>query len=276
MLADRMLGKLIDRLKRFGLYDRSLLVITSDHGISFRAGHFHRSVRRNNIGDVGLVPFIVKAPGQTQGRSVGRQLQSTDVLPTLAQLIGVKLRGVDGRPAQELPGPGRQTVEDFQRLGGVEVRAPFSLLIRERRQTLRRKIRLFGVGQPGRSFYGIGQYRALVGSKVSGLAPTSRNDLVATLDHAADYRAVDPSSYYIPALVSGEIDGPSAGTVRNVAIAVNGRIEAVAPTHPIDGTRFWAMLPQRSLRSGENSVAVYSIVGSPKSPKLLGLGGVGR
>ena len=36
--ADRVLGRLIAHLRKTGLYDKALLVVTADHGISFRAG----------------------------------------------------------------------------------------------------------------------------------------------------------------------------------------------------------------------------------------------
>ena len=36
--VDTLLGRLLDRLKAQGLYDRSLVVVTGDHGVSFRPG----------------------------------------------------------------------------------------------------------------------------------------------------------------------------------------------------------------------------------------------
>ena len=43
--TDRLLGRLVTRLRRAGLYDRSLLVVTADHGASFRPGDNRRSFR---------------------------------------------------------------------------------------------------------------------------------------------------------------------------------------------------------------------------------------
>ncbi len=36
--SDRLLGRLLDRLRRLGIYDRALVVVAADHGISFRPG----------------------------------------------------------------------------------------------------------------------------------------------------------------------------------------------------------------------------------------------
>ena len=41
-LVDRLLGQLIDRLERDGLYDRSLVIVTADHGVSFHPGDRRR------------------------------------------------------------------------------------------------------------------------------------------------------------------------------------------------------------------------------------------
>ena len=43
--ADRLVGQLMRRLRERGLYDRSLIVVTADHGVSFRAGQSRASSR---------------------------------------------------------------------------------------------------------------------------------------------------------------------------------------------------------------------------------------
>ena len=35
---DRLIGRLVQHLKQVGMYDDTLIVITADHGVSFRAG----------------------------------------------------------------------------------------------------------------------------------------------------------------------------------------------------------------------------------------------
>ena len=69
--ADRVLGKLIARLRETGLYDRALVVVTADHGISFRAGEKRRPLSEGNLEDIAYVPLFVKlsAPEQGPGRA---------------------------------------------------------------------------------------------------------------------------------------------------------------------------------------------------------------
>ena len=43
--ADARFGRLIERLKAAGIYDDALIVVTADHGISFRAGRTRREPR---------------------------------------------------------------------------------------------------------------------------------------------------------------------------------------------------------------------------------------
>ena len=37
-MVNRILGRLIDRLRQAGLYERSLIIVTADHGMSFVPG----------------------------------------------------------------------------------------------------------------------------------------------------------------------------------------------------------------------------------------------
>ena len=70
--ADRLLGRLIARLKREGIYDDTLIVVTADHGFAWKVGvDTRRSVSLSNVDELGSVPMIVKRPGQHAGRVSG-------------------------------------------------------------------------------------------------------------------------------------------------------------------------------------------------------------
>ena len=62
--ADRFIGNLLDRLQAQGTYDESLIVVTADHGSSFRHGQRRRARNDGNLADILLVPLIVKLPQQ--------------------------------------------------------------------------------------------------------------------------------------------------------------------------------------------------------------------
>ena len=95
---DRFVVGLLRRLDETGLYDRALVIVTADHGISFRPGGWKRHVTRENVADIGVVPLFVKYPGQREGREDRRGAQTIDVLPTVADVLGIGLPwSVDGR-----------------------------------------------------------------------------------------------------------------------------------------------------------------------------------
>jgi hypothetical protein len=72
--------------------------------------------------------------------------------------------------------------------------------------------------------------------------------------------AADPEAAVVPTLVEGELSGLDDERV-NLAIAVNGRIEAVAESFRAHGkTRFSAFVPERSLLAGRNAVDVFVVV----------------
>ena len=86
--------------------------MVADHGVSFRLGHDRRLVRRGNVEDLAPVPFFLKAPGQRGGRISDRRLQTIDVLPTIADIVGTPdpVEGVDGRSALGAAKPRRREI----------------------------------------------------------------------------------------------------------------------------------------------------------------------
>ena len=105
--ANTVLARIVARLRATGLYDRALLVVTADHGVSFRAGQKRRPLSPANLQDIAYVPLFVKLPHQTRGRVVLQPSRNTDILPTIAAALGVRIPWhVDGhsligsRPAE--------------------------------------------------------------------------------------------------------------------------------------------------------------------------------
>ncbi|HWM11641.1 MAG TPA: sulfatase-like hydrolase/transferase, partial [Solirubrobacteraceae bacterium] len=86
--ADRLLGRLLDRIRAAGWYDRALVVVTADHGVAFRAGDRRRTPTPTNLHDVANMPLFVKVPGQVDGEVVDGAVRTIDVLPTIARDLG--------------------------------------------------------------------------------------------------------------------------------------------------------------------------------------------
>ena len=65
--ADRLIGEILDRLVEEGIYDESLVIITADHGVSFRRDDDRRRLTRTNQGEILPVPLLIKYPGRSSG-----------------------------------------------------------------------------------------------------------------------------------------------------------------------------------------------------------------
>jgi hypothetical protein len=85
---DELLGKLIAKLEAWGVWDRTMLVVTSDHGDELweagRVGHEHGQ------DDTLLhVPLLVRYPPLFPAARIAHATESVDVMPTIADALGV-------------------------------------------------------------------------------------------------------------------------------------------------------------------------------------------
>ena len=87
---DRIVGTLFDGLKERGLFERSIIVVTSDHGEAF-GGHGVVEHSKDVYEDLVRIPLLVKLPGQTAGSVKSERASSVDV----AGLVAAALAGTD-------------------------------------------------------------------------------------------------------------------------------------------------------------------------------------
>jgi arylsulfatase A-like enzyme len=117
---DEYVGKLVDDLKRRGLYDKTLIVFTADHGEEFHehGGWWHgTTLYDEQIG----IPLIVKPPlGGATGRVVEELTTTLDIAPTILRGVGldppVVMQG-HVLPLDDDAAPSRERVyaeEDFE------------------------------------------------------------------------------------------------------------------------------------------------------------------
>ena len=146
--ADLELRKTIRRLKQLGIYDDALIVVTADHGVSFKQGQFdRRNVNRGNIDEITPVPLFVKEPEQSRGRVDDAIVETTDVAPTVADLLGIERpEGVDGRSAFSDAVRRRREVRMLKRDLSGFVRVSGEELEREVAAEVAETARLFGTG----------------------------------------------------------------------------------------------------------------------------------
>jgi hypothetical protein len=262
--TDRFVRALVRRLRREGIYDRALVVLTADHGISFRGGDERRKPTEVNLQDLAFVPLLVKLPGgRDAGRVVDAHVRIVDILPTIADALGTEMPWeVDGRSALSRGFEGAPEV----RVGRVA--APFEEALAARDDALARQLDLFGAGDW--ELFDLGPHGGLVGRPVSAFT-TERADGEAAVDAVGSrlLRSLPPRSPAVPSPLAGTLSGDVAKG-DPVAIALNGRIAAVCQAYQgQDGVvRFSALAPESAFTPGENEVRVFVVDGSAGSPTL--------
>jgi hypothetical protein len=263
--ADRLLGRFIDRLHETGLWDDALVVVTADHGISFRAGDLRRRPTMTNLADLAFTPLFFKLPGQRAGRVVERHVTTPQILPTIADAIGVHVPWkTDGRSALG-GGAGSRTVR-------VEnVSAGYETTLAQRRASLARQVALFGSGTWGPRFYRTGAYGSLVGKPVETLLLGGRVAGEVTVDAVGGrlLRALPEASRLIPSPLDGTVSRLRPGAT--LAFALNGSVAGVTRVYrdPAGGVlRFSALVPESAFRPGRNALRAFVVEGSRARPPL--------
>ena len=102
--ADEIVGRLFDRLRAMEIYDRSTIVLLSDHGEGL-GDHGEQEHGLFLYHETTRVPLVVKLPGRHPARRVAAPVQHIDIAPTILDLVNApkeaSLRGRSLRPLLE-------------------------------------------------------------------------------------------------------------------------------------------------------------------------------
>jgi len=123
-LVDRWVGRVLQKIDDLNLWENSIVIFTTDHGMSLGE---HNRTGKSNINkrdprcwpiypEIAHIPLMIAAPGLEGGRTVDALLQPPDILPTLLELAGLEahipepihgrsfahlLRGTGDRPLRD-------------------------------------------------------------------------------------------------------------------------------------------------------------------------------
>jgi hypothetical protein len=268
---DLVIGGLVSRLVATGLWDRALVVVVADHGISFRVGELdRRAVTRANLPRIAPVPLFVKAPHQRRGRISRAYARTVDVTPTIASLLHIRIPWrTSGRSVFSRAVRRRQTIRVGTRVAHTPALRLGARAFQARwHAVLHIQHALFGYGAHG--FYG-GPHAWLLGRPVG---PARRGTVRARIVARPGFRVVVKSRVR-PVMVAGHIVGGAHGARRDIAVVMNGRVGAVSRSFHLPGTRgesFAALVPESFLRPGRNRVRVLSVAGHGRRLRLRLLG----
>jgi arylsulfatase A-like enzyme/Tfp pilus assembly protein PilF len=95
--ADESFGVLVARLRELGVWHRTVVVFTSDHGEG-QGEHGEETHSLLLYNGTLRVPLIVRVPGGAAGAVIEESVGTVDILPTVLELLGVPVpAGVQGR-----------------------------------------------------------------------------------------------------------------------------------------------------------------------------------
>ncbi len=253
--ADFLIGRLMERLREHELFDRSLLIVTADHGVAFRAGESRRSPSAATLPDLASVPLFVKLPGQRAGSISDRNVESIDILPTIAEVLGLDLpSSVDGQSLLDESRAARPRKTFYGDDGRVDIDAAFAT----KYQTLDRMLATFGAGTGDDRLFQIGPHRELIGRSAQDLVASDPSALGVEISTPREF---SDASGIMPCLLEGRVRPDPASAPIELAIAVNGTVQAVTRTYTgKDIKNIWgAMLPESAFRPGENELAIFVV-----------------
>lgn len=273
---DAFLGRLLDRLRAVNVYRRALVILTSDHGISFQPGTPRRRFGEHTASEIMRVPLLVKLPDGTKlpphtvvdSQHVSdRNAQTIDILPTVADVIGVDVPwAVDGVSLLAPGGgPGEKRIffDDATRSRTFDGAGP------DIQTALERLHRTFDApGNDHRSPLP-DRFGELVGRPLSQLPVEPGSDVVVVeqLGSFLEYRKGSDEAVFE---VSGRFEPRSdeRPQPRYVAVAVNGIVTNVTRTWLAEPAGWQVTPPPAHWRAGRNEIRVFTVEAGADGPRL--------
>ncbi len=267
--VDLWIGRIVERLRQLDLYDRSLIVLAADHGVSFRPDDSRRVVTETNAHDLIPVPLLIKAPHQRDGRVVERQVSTLDILPTILDLLDVDPPppAPDGRSVFDpAAGPATRRVVGKHRTFDFDDR-----LHRDKYRTLDWKLETFASRSDGVNPLRAGIHPELFGRQVAEVGWEEQD--AVTIEFTGD-SLFGRNDAYSPAFVTGTLTTTAADAgCCDLAVAVNGTLYATVRARGTPPDLRWnALVPDQAFRQGDNRVEVFRVRRGGPNPVLELLG----
>ena len=209
-----LVGQLLDHLREIDLYDDALIVVTADHGASFDVGTHRRRAETETLDRILPVPLFVKYPGQSDGGPDDRTVETIDIVPTIADVVGAPVPwGLDGT-SLVADGASREDRQIYDHGETYDVPGGPVPGVAD---SVARVYERFGAGDGSLSLYDLGPAPGLVGRAAAALA---RGE--------ASSGCWEPGSGSVAGgrgWVAGEIRGAAATPVA-YAVVVDGTVAA--------------------------------------------------
>ena len=266
--VDQMIGHLVDELKASNNWDRTMIVVTADHGISMESGTFRRrDVKPDQPGtleDLYRVPLFIKYPSHTEASTNDCDVMHQDIVPTIAAVkqldAGWRYDGVD---LQEQC-PDRPIREVNWDKGKTTMSSHWTSLL-ERVALYDSYVSISG-GVDG--IFGFGPYTSLMGKQISSASVKGESSIVSwTIDQLNDFANIRSERFAnIPAEITGTIQLSRPipkGSVGVITVngVIAGFIDEISGASADAAVPYRAMLANSQLKQGPHSVSLSVVSG---------------
>jgi hypothetical protein len=215
------------------------------------------------------VPLFIKAPHQHEGAVDDLNVETVDILPTLADMLGVRLPWpVDGYSV--LNTLLKRQEKSFFSLTHMTKRLVFD----PAELTANRFAEKRSLTATERAVQ-TGLCPNLLGLRVDDIVMEEKTDAHVSIDQERLFAAVDPKAGFVPAHITGSIHSKqrAAEASFSLAVAINGTIRAVTRTwkFSVKGeTGKWsAIVPEEAFREGRNEVEAFIVSTCNKEHPVL-------
>ncbi len=256
--VDRRLDQLISQMEAEGILDESLLIVVGDHGAAFAPNTSRRIPTSATLPDIMSVPLFIKLPGQTVAETSDRNVETIDILPTIADVLEMAPTSpTDGssllsnsereRPRKQMTGPDGDFIlePDFPR----------------RFDHADRLTKLFGSGDRHRLWSRLNAIPELIDRPLDKLTVSDEGGAAVQIDYKLDLHAAATDDF-VPCFLQGRLLGQKPTSVVELAVSVNGHIRATTRTYIDPQLRSdWAtMVPEKWYNAGKNDVRIYQVI----------------
>jgi hypothetical protein len=268
--GDALLGRQLQALREAGTFDDTLVVVTADHGVSLLPGTPPRALAEDNFERIMWTPLLVKLPGQTEGSIDDSDVRSVDVVPTIADVLGVDVPWhVDGEPiGSATDRDGRTKPFDDHGYNKIHADKGETLIEVDSRSALDRVLAADPMPFTGPdAVWKRTEHGDLFGRAVDDLDVEPARDGSVTVDDLDRVEEPDPFGAPYTELV-GRTSLPE-GTC--VVYALNGTVVAVTEVEPAtEGERALAhgLVPPGTVAQGHNELTAYVATGPVGSEVL--------
>lgn len=243
-MVDGLVDGLVEQLENQAMFGEAIIVVTADHGASFRIGSGRRGVSAGNVGDIAFVPLFVSFPGSVGGEVVSKAVSLIDVVPAIIDEI-------------EQPGTGSTSLMAGEDPPEILSWVGQSMTIEEPSELLSSS--LVAMKQlTGNATHvdRIGDQFDLIGTPVANLKVENDQPLHDVIPLPWRFQSVWMDSGFLPAYVSGTVADKQ---VTWVALVLNGVVAATGPVMP-EGEEggFHLLIDEGFFREGRNDLALFA------------------